>query len=136
TRSKRDWSSDVCSSDLTSEHPKNVLELNTYFIEGTAYSLLYEDAEEGYGYTKGNYRLTTFRLSGDAENKTLALLAERDGPYQPEYQEVTISFIGLPFAPNEAIVDGMKVSVKKIVGGPQFAYQISTHPNFKTIRIS
>src|SRR5699024_2178505 len=120
----------------TSEHPKNVLELNTYFIEGTASSLLYEDAEEGYGYTKGNYRLTTFRLSGDAENKTLALLAVRDGPYQPDYQEVKFSFIGLRLAPNDAIVDCTKVSIKKIVVGPQFAYQISTPPNFKTIRIS
>ena len=57
--------------------PLDTLELHVY--PGSATSVLYEDAGDGYGYRSGQYRLTTMRTTSGAKGTTVALT--RAGAY-------------------------------------------------------
>src|SRR5699024_5757203 len=97
----------------TSERSPERLELNVYYSGEASTNRLYEDAEEGHDYTEGDYRLTTFELQGDADEHTLRLTAEREGRFEPEYQHIEVSLIGLPFAPLSVLVDGKSASFEE-----------------------
>ena len=57
--------------------PLDTLELHVY--PGSATSMLYEDAGDGYGYQSGQYRVTTMRTSSGA--KTASVAFTRSGQY-------------------------------------------------------
>jgi alpha-glucosidase len=69
--------------------------LDTYYVEGTETSELYEDANDGYDYTKGRYSLRNFKLEG-TENK-LTIRHHKQGKFETSYKTFKINLFGLPF---------------------------------------
>src|SRR5690625_302486 len=99
----------------TTERDPEQLELNVYYSDTPAESQLYEDAEEGYDYREGDYRLTTFALTPG--RGALTLTAKREGSYEPGYHKTVINLIGLPSEPSVIRVDGEEVSVNREKAG-------------------
>lgn len=114
----------------TKERNPESLELNAYYSESEAISQLYEDAEEGYNYKEGDYRLTSFTMKPDAEK--LKISAERKGQYIPAYQTTRINVIGLPYEPSAVNVDGEEVPLTDVSKGT-CTFQIS--PDFQQLTI-
>ncbi|NGP75353.1 glycoside hydrolase family 31 protein [Balneolaceae bacterium YR4-1] len=96
----------------TDEKDPDVLELNVYHSASSKTSRLYEDGEEGWDYKNGEYRLTNFSYDPDEINQKTVLSASREGSYEPGYESVEITFIGLPFKPATANVDGKEKDVE------------------------
>lgn len=117
----------------TKERDPELLELNVYYGQGQETSQLYEDAEEGYGYRKDDYRLTTFTQQSDAQK--LSITAERQGSYTPKYNEVKINIIGLPFKPSAISIDGETVMVNQVSDNGKMMHSFRTHPGFKEVTI-
>ncbi|MDZ7694904.1 MAG: DUF5110 domain-containing protein [Balneolaceae bacterium] len=115
------------------EKDPDQLELRVYYGDKTEESELYEDAEQGYDYEKGDYRLTTF--SYHPTDDTIVLQAERAGDFEPPYNHINITLIGLPFEPTHAIIDGEKVAVEEVKQNNKKAYSINVSPNFKTVKL-
>lgn len=113
----------------TGERNPEILELNVYYGENESTSRLYEDAGDDYDYTEGHYRLTTFRLHPDT--KTLQLTADREGSFEPVYDRVKITIIGLPFVPGAISVDGEPVDFQENTDGKASTYTLETHSSFE-----
>ena len=78
----------------------DTLELNVY--PGSATSQLYEDDGDGYGYVRGEYRLTSFRTAGTSRRLSVELM--RDGSYAGVRNfQVTVHDVGRP---RRILVDG------------------------------
>lgn len=117
----------------TQQKTPQLLELNVYNGESDHAGRLYEDEEEGYGYTDGDYRLTTFSLENSSDSLTLT--AEREGSFLPKYKRVKINLIGLPFEPSAVSVDGEAASVTAVSKANGAVYVVETHPDFKKLSI-
>ncbi len=117
------------------ERDPELLELNLYYDDHPATSTLYEDAHEGYDYTDGQYRHTTFRWQPDPHKNTATLQAERSGSFRPAYDTVSINLIGLPFEPSAITIDGEEYDfeVASTENGP--VYTLHTHPDFEELTI-
>jgi alpha-glucosidase len=89
---------------FTGEKPIETLSLKVYFGEGENLSELYEDAGEGYDYQKEVYRLSQFRTVGEAH--CFSLTKSSEGRYAVSYDQIELTFIGLPFVPKAIFVDG------------------------------
>jgi alpha-glucosidase len=74
---------------------------------GSAASELYEDAGQGFGYQKGEYRLTTFTTTSGATSLDLALA--RTGRYDGAASVFQVVAHGLAAAPRAVSVDGRNV---------------------------
>ncbi|NGP89197.1 glycoside hydrolase family 31 protein [Fodinibius halophilus] len=116
----------------TGQRDENQLELNVYYGDTSATSPLYEDAKEGYAYTEGTYRHSRFHWQADAANNEATLSVDRSGSYQPSYQQVLVRLIGLPFLPDEIIVDGKAVAFQT-EGDDQALYTFTVSPDFNEI---
>lgn len=117
----------------TGERTPEVLELRVYYSEGVVTSALYEDAEEGYAYREGGYRLTTFETRGNEEGTEFQLKAGREGSFSPSYSKVEVTFIGLTFEPERCEVDGKKRVLQPITENGQMIYQLILEPGFKSV---
>ena len=92
--------------------------LDIYYTEGKERSQLFDDAHDGYDYTKGRYSLRTFKLTG--KPKELILQQHKQGKYITEYENFKMNIHGLPFEVKEIQIDNETVSlseVKKDSGG-------------------
>jgi len=69
--------------------------LDVYYKVGKENSMLYDDAHDGYDYTKGRYSLRTFKLLG--RDKELIIQQHKSGKYITPYQTFKLRFHGLPF---------------------------------------
>ena len=58
-------------------------------------SYVFEDAQDGYDYTKGRYSYKTFSLNGK-ENE-LFITQHKEGAFETNYATIKIKVIGLPF---------------------------------------
>lgn len=119
----------------TNEKEPETLELNVYYSDQSKTSQLYEDAEEGWEYKDGEYRLTTFKYGTDTKSKTVTLKADREGNFNPGYNTVEITLIGLPFDADTAEVDGSNVELEGIESGKLSAYKLSVSAGFEEIVI-
>ena len=117
----------------TDEKEPEILELNVYYSDKSKTSLLYEDAEEGWEYKKGDYLLTTFEYSSDQNSETVRLKAGREGTFKPAYDTVEITLIGLPFDAKSAEADGSKVELEEIDSGKVSVYKLSVPAGFEEI---
>jgi len=72
--------------------------------EGEAYSMLYEDAGEGFAYQHGECRQNRFVMRRG--NKQLTLNWEREGAYTPPYEHIELTLQGLKRMPRKVVVDG------------------------------
>ncbi|WP_075342062.1 glycoside hydrolase family 31 protein [Tenacibaculum agarivorans] len=89
------------------------LKLEAYFKLGNKeVSKVYEDAQDGYDYTKGRYSLRTLSFTGK-ENE-LIIQQHIDGTFVTEYDSIEIEFIGLPFTIKEVEIDNVVVDFKTI----------------------
>jgi len=89
------------------------LKLEAYFKLGNKeVSKVYEDAQDGYDYTKGRYSLRTLSFTGK-ENE-LIIQQHIDGTFVTEYDTIEIEFIGLPFTIKEVEIDNVVVDFKTI----------------------
>lgn len=88
------------------------VELEVYYEVGKHQSNLYEDAQDGYDYTKERYSFRTFKMSG-RENDWIIQQHKR-GTYTTPYDTYRIHLIGLPFKINTIELDNTQVSFESV----------------------
>jgi alpha-glucosidase len=86
--------------------------LDIYFKLGIENSLIYEDAQDGYDYKKGQYSLRRLKLSGK-ENE-LVIQQFKDGSYKTPYDHMKIKLHGLPFKIATIEIDNEVVALKDL----------------------
>ena len=88
------------------------VELDVYYKEGKEDSILFDDAHDGYDYTKGRYSLRTFKLTGKPEQ--LIIQQHKEGKYITSYDTFKIKFHGLPFKVKKIQLDNVDVPLKEV----------------------
>ena len=83
--------------------------LEIYYKEGKERSKLFEDAHDGYDYTKGRYSLRTFKLTG--RTNELIIQQHVEGKYDFPYMTFKLNLHGLPFEIIEIQLDNQKISM-------------------------
>ena len=88
------------------------LTLNVYFKKGIEQSTVYEDAQDGYDYRKGEYSVRNFRLNG--KDKDLIIQQYKDGSYITSYETFKVNLIGLTFRIERIEVDNEEVGLNEV----------------------
>ncbi len=93
---------------------KNIEEitLEVYFKEGKEESELFDDAHDGYDYTKGRYSLRTFKLTGKANE--LIIQQHKEGKYVTKYDTFKLNFHGLPFKVGSVQLDNVNIPLSEV----------------------
>ncbi|MEM9141618.1 MAG: glycoside hydrolase family 31 protein [Bacteroidota bacterium] len=86
--------------------------LDVYFKLGDENSMIYEDAQDGYDYKKGQYSLRKFRLVG--KEKELIIQQYKDGSFITTYESFELKFHGLPFEIATIEVDNVEVPMEQL----------------------
>ncbi|PTX62681.1 alpha-glucosidase [Kordia periserrulae] len=86
--------------------------LDVYYTEGKERSQLFDDAHDGYDYTKGRYSLRTFKITG--KPKELIIQQHKEGKYICEYEKFRLNIHGLPFKIKEIQLDNVTVPLKDV----------------------
>ena len=86
--------------------------LDVYYKLGKEVSTLYDDAHDGYDYTKGRYSLRTFKLTGK-ENQFI-LQQHKEGTFDADYKNFKIVFHNLPFTITEIEIDNVTVKLDEL----------------------
>jgi len=86
--------------------------LEVYFRIGKENSEVYEDAQDGYDYTKGRYSLRNFKLDG--KENDLIIQQYKDGDFITPYGKFKIKLIGLPFEIGTIEIDNEVVSFEDV----------------------
>ena len=86
--------------------------LEVYFMEGKEDSTLYDDAEDGYDYTKGNYSFRTFKLTG--RSNELIIHQHKEGKHTSNYKYFNLKFHGLPFKIQKIDIDNNHIPLKNL----------------------
>ncbi|MEM6515728.1 MAG: glycoside hydrolase family 31 protein [Bacteroidota bacterium] len=89
--------------------------LDVYYKEGKETSKLFDDAHDGYDYTKGRYSLRNFKFTGK-ENEVI-IQQHKEGKFTAEYETFEIRIHGLPFDIVETEIDNEIKPVKVSNGG-------------------
>lgn len=116
---------------FTGERPVDELTLYVYYKNGVEISSLYEDAGEGFGYVRSEYRVKTYRTEGDIEQ--FKLTQEQSGNYMPTYQQVKVYFVGFPTFVRQCTVNGEEQPIKEIRLRDRSLYTLTIKPDFETI---
>jgi len=90
----------------------NELTLDVYYKVGKEDSELYDDANDGYDYTKGRYSLKKFNLAGNGDK--LIIRIHKTGKFETTYSNFKINLIGLPFKVKSIKVDNEFVDFKDL----------------------
>ncbi|NNJ89194.1 MAG: DUF4968 domain-containing protein [Eudoraea sp.] len=88
------------------------LQLDVYYKLGTENSNVYEDAQDGYDYTKGEYSLRNFKLTGK-ENE-LIIQQFKDGNFITTYEVCKLRLMGLPFKIKAIRLDNETIALKDV----------------------
>ncbi|MBN2004064.1 MAG: DUF5110 domain-containing protein [Anaerolineae bacterium] len=99
---------------------------------GETVSELYEDAGEGFGYQRGDYRLNCFKLRQTGER--LAITWEREGDYEPPYEHIALTLNGLKRAPRDVSADGVAYPIA--MSDPVQRSVLLGVPPFNTLEIT
>lgn len=86
--------------------------LEVYYKEGKEESLLFDDAHDGYDYTKGRYSLRTFKLNG--KSNELIIQQHKEGKYVTSYETFMMKFHGLPFKIKTVQLDNVEIPFSEI----------------------
>lgn len=86
--------------------------LEVYYKEGKEESLLFDDAHDGYDYTKGRYSLRTFKLNG--KSNELIIQQHKEGKYITSYDTFMLKFHGLPFKIKTVQLDNVEIPFSDI----------------------
>lgn len=104
--------------------------LNAYYKEGKASSDLFEDAHDGYDYTKGRYMLSSFRLIGKPQE--VIITQHQLGSYETPYSKFVLRFIGLPFTIEKIEIEREEVALSEVMTEDG---EIRISQNFSEIRV-
>ncbi len=88
------------------------LQLDVYYKLGTENSNVYEDAQDGYDYTKGEYSLRNLKLTGK-ENE-LIVQQFKDGNFITTYETFKLNLMGLPFKIKAIELDNETIALKDV----------------------
>lgn len=88
------------------------VELDVFFKIGREDSTLYDDAHDGYDYTKGRYSLRTFKLTG--KDNSMTLQQHKEGKFEAGYNNFVLNIYGLPFEINEIQLDNEIVPLNSV----------------------
>ncbi|WP_292948917.1 glycoside hydrolase family 31 protein [Olleya sp. UBA1516] len=88
------------------------LSLDVYFKLGKESSQLFDDAHDGYDYTKGRYSFRTFKLTGKSQE--LIIQQHKEGKYEATYKTFKLNIHALPFEINEIQIDNETVAIDQI----------------------
>ncbi|NIJ44258.1 alpha-glucosidase [Wenyingzhuangia heitensis] len=88
------------------------LTLDVYFKNGKEVSDVFEDANDGYDYTKGRYSLRHFTLTGKEDKLTIK--QHKSGTFITGYETFKINLIGLPFNIKTIKVDSEEISLEEL----------------------
>ncbi len=115
------------------EKPADELMLHVYFKNGKEYSQLYEDAGDGFNYTKNDFSLKDFEFVGT--KKEVVLTQHKKGQWIDTYHTCNVLFYGLPFQPKKSVVDDEDIDFKiiEIAGNPVFIFTVDN--NFQKIKL-
>lgn len=86
--------------------------LDVYFKEGKEVSELFDDAHDGYDYTKGRYSLRTFKLTGKPNE--LIIQQHKEGKYSTAYETFKLIFHGLPFEIDKIQLDNVEIPLSEL----------------------
>ncbi|MFH5884210.1 glycoside hydrolase family 31 protein [Halalkalibaculum sp. DA3122] len=117
----------------TGEKDPEKLGLLVYHGDQPAESPLYEDTGQGYGYKKGEYRHTIFRFESNSQG--IRLSAGSEGAYNPLYNHIEVTFIGLPFKPGHCKADGKEVAPRAVKRHGKSAYTVILDPGFEKLQL-
>ena len=105
--------------------------LDVYYKEGKERSQLFDDAHDGYDYTKGRYSLRTFKLTG--KKKELILQQHKEGKFITEYESFKLCIHGLPFDIKEIELDNEIIPLKHVKTNG--THSMTVDKNFSEIHI-
>ncbi len=105
--------------------------LDIYYSEGKERSQLFDDAHDGYDYTKGRYSLRTFKTTG--KPKELIIQQHKEGKYITEYENFKLNIHGLPFKVKEFQLDNVTIPLSKVKKDKNGAFVVDK--NFSEIHI-
>ncbi|WP_299766004.1 glycoside hydrolase family 31 protein [uncultured Dokdonia sp.] len=88
------------------------IELEVYYALGKNQSNVYEDAQDGYDYTKERYSFRTFKMSG--RESDWIIQQHKRGTYITPYDTYRIHLIGLPFKIKDIELDNTQVSLESV----------------------
>ncbi|NNK27103.1 MAG: DUF5110 domain-containing protein, partial [Flavobacteriaceae bacterium] len=77
--------------------------LDVYYKKGKERSILFDDAHDGYDYTKGRYSLRTFKMTGKPDE--LIIQQHKTGKYNTGYTKFRLNLIGMPFKITKIQID-------------------------------
>ena len=86
--------------------------LDVYYKEGKEQSQLFDDAHDGYDYTKGRYSYRTFKLLG--KSNELIIQQHKEGKFNAAYKTFELRIHGLPFEINEIQLDNVSVPLEHV----------------------
>ena len=86
--------------------------LDVYYKRGKESSELYDDAHDGYDYTKGRYSLRNFKLTGKSND--LIIQQHKSGKFTTSYNTFKLNLIGLPFKISKIEIDNVEILLKDI----------------------
>ena len=86
--------------------------LEVYFKDGKEDSEMFDDAHDGYDYTKGRYSLRTFKLTG--KTNELIIQQHKEGKYVTKYERFKLHFHGLPFKVVKVQLDNVDIPLSDV----------------------
>ncbi|WP_053992438.1 glycoside hydrolase family 31 protein [Mangrovimonas sp. TPBH4] len=86
--------------------------LEVYYKEGKEDSILYDDAHDGYDYTKGRYSLRTFKLTG--KSNEVIIQQHKEGKYDATIDTFMVKFHGLPFHVTKIEIDNVDIPLSEV----------------------
>jgi alpha-glucosidase len=86
--------------------------LDVYFKKGKESSTLFDDAHDGYDYTKGRYSLRTLKLTGKTDE--LIIQQHKSGKFDAFYKTFKLNLIGLPFKISTIQIDKEQMKFEDI----------------------
>ncbi len=110
----------------------DLLVLEVYFKEGIENSMVYEDGQDGYDYTKGRFSKRKFKLHGKPNQ--LNIQQHKDGTFITAYETFEFKFHGLPFEIGGIEIDNEIIDLKEIKKNGSNAIEIDK--NFTSLRIT
>ncbi|MGJ8665281.1 MAG: glycoside hydrolase family 31 protein [Patiriisocius sp.] len=88
--------------------------LDVYYKHGKEISTFYDDAHDGYDYTKGRFSLRTFKLTG--RSNELIIQQHKSGKFDATYSKFKLNLLGLPFNITKIEIDNEEISFEDIKG--------------------
>jgi len=86
--------------------------LEAYFKIGKERSQLFDDAHDGYDYTKGRYSYRTFKLLG--KSNELIIQQHKEGKFNADYKTFELRIHGLPFDIKEIQLDNVIIPLDHV----------------------